>query len=142
MAESQAALHRHPLVDDILAEIGGLIVQAEEASRPLEVDPYRARLFELFVTANGASLTDSGQPLAAEQLCKSLADIWGITDAARQALQSASRLEKESLGKMRSLWSLLRMWMEWDYAWGRWEEFHPAQDVAIQQAGGESVVSE
>jgi len=27
---------------------------------------------------------------------------------------------------MRMLWSFLRMWMEWAYAWERWSEFHDA----------------
>ena len=25
---------------------------------------------------------------------------------------------------MRLLWSVMRMWMEWTYAWQRWAEFH------------------
>jgi hypothetical protein len=28
------------------------------------------------------------------------------------------------MNRMRSLWSMMRMWMEWTYAWDRWEEFH------------------
>ena len=30
----------------------------------------------------------------------------------------------DQLAKMRLLWSVMRMWMEWDYAWERWDEFH------------------
>ena len=30
----------------------------------------------------------------------------------------------DQLAKMRLLWSVMRMWMEWDYAWERWAEFH------------------
>ena len=30
----------------------------------------------------------------------------------------------EQLAKVRLLWSFMRMWMEWTYAWKRWDEFH------------------
>jgi hypothetical protein len=35
-----------------------------------------------------------------------------------------TRMPADQLAKMRLLWSVMRMWMEWDYAWERWDEFH------------------
>ena len=39
-----------------------------------------------------------------------------------------TRIETEGESRTeRLLWSVMRMWMEWDYAWERWEEFHRSQ---------------
>lgn len=124
---------------DILRSIDKLVQEAEAATRPLEVDPYRARLFEFFVTADGAGLVvdDSTvavnqdpdddadeQDLSADGLCRLLAQRWGLDMAARESAALQTRLPKEQLERMRLLWSLMRMWMEWSYAWRRWAEFH------------------
>jgi hypothetical protein len=42
-------------------------------------------------------------------------------------MAAQSKIPPAQLGKLRALWSVLRLWMEWDYAWKRWEEFHPRQ---------------
>jgi len=51
-------------------------------------------------------------------------DIPGLAEAAAASHQSQSKLAPEHLSKMRLLWSFLRLWMEWQYAWSRWTEFH------------------
>lgn len=124
---------------DILRGIDKLVQEAEAATRPLEVDPYRSRLFEFFVTADGAGLVIDDatvavnqdpdddadeQDLSADGLCRLLAQRWGLDMAARESAALQTRLPKEQLERMRLLWSLMRMWMEWSYAWRRWAEFH------------------
>lgn len=114
------------LSDRILDRIEALILEAEKATRPLEVDPFRGQLFELFVTANGAGLMQEGAEadLSADGLCRLLGARWGLADAARESVSQQTRMPVEHLAKMRLLWSVMRMWMEWDYAWQRWDEFH------------------
>ncbi len=110
----------------ILGELDRLISAAESSGQPLEVDPTRSRLFELFVTAHGAGYTEEGSDpdLTADGICHALAEQWGLKSAALESTASQSRLSAQHLAKMRSLWSVMRMWMEWTYAWSRWDEFH------------------
>lgn len=117
---------QHSLADDIIGQVDELIQQALRDNAPLEVDPVRSRLFELFVTADGAGyLRDEGHPdLTADAFCKILAARWGLDAAAQESVASHSQIPKQNLAQMRLLWSFLRMWMEWTYAWQRWPEFH------------------
>lgn len=114
------------LATQILNEMELLVRTAEQDTRPLELDPSRSRLFELFVTAHGAGLTqeNASPDLSADGLCRELAERWGLTEVARGGQQSPTGFHPEHIGKMRLLWSLMRMWMEWTYAWQRWPEFH------------------
>ena len=132
---------------DILRGIEQLILEAEAATKPLEVDPYRSRLFEFFVTADGAGLIADDQTIAVnadhehddgdlsyDNLCRLLAKRWGLVLAAREATATQTRMNKEQVERMRLLWSVVRMWMEWSYAWKRWNEFHDAPGHSIQQS--------
>lgn len=115
------------LVKSILQRIESIVEEAEKAVRPLELDPYRGQLFELFVTADGAGILDEDcdDGLAADQLTRKLAERWNLRDALSSATSGeTSGFNKENMARMRLLWSLLRMWMEWSYAWQRWPEFH------------------
>jgi hypothetical protein len=114
------------LANDILDRLEILLLDAERTSKPLEMDPYRGQLFELFVTAEGAGLAEEGSEpdLSADGICRELALRWGLSDAARESLEHQTKLPPEHVAKMRLLWSVLRMWMEWAYAWQRWPEFH------------------
>jgi hypothetical protein len=114
------------LADDILVRVDELIQESLRHNKPLEVDPYRARLFELFVTADGAGyLSPEAVPqLTADNLCKQLAARWGLDAAAQESVARQERIPAQNLSQMRALWSVLRMWMEWTYAWQRWPEFH------------------
>ncbi|MBS0205165.1 MAG: hypothetical protein JSS49_19860 [Planctomycetes bacterium] len=114
------------LAERILDRIEALIFEAEQTTKPLELDPYRSQLFELFVTANGAGYTKDGSDpdLSADGLCRLLGTRWGLASAARESVTQQTRMPPEHLSKMRLLWSVMRMWMEWDYAWERWDEFH------------------
>lgn len=127
---------------NIIDGIEGVIRDARSATRPLEVEPFRARLFELFVTADGAGLisddrtipVDDDTPmdetdLSADGLCRSLARRTGLDMAARDSAAHQAKLASEQLEEMRLLWSVMRMWMEWSYAWRRWDEFHRSKSV-------------
>lgn len=119
----------HPLVISIVDQIDAILLAAEEKTEPIEIDPYRDQLFELFVTAEAAEGMDedSEVDMNADFLCHQLSLRWGLTDATRQSVEAQTKLPPEQLAKMRLLWSLMRMWMEWSYAWERWAEFHPGR---------------
>lgn len=128
------------VASEILKGIESLLEEAKLAVKPMEVDPYRSRLFEFFVTADGAGLIGDERTsslgaaeeedvvnqhdLSADGLCRSLARHWGLDMAARDSAAQQTKLPQEQLERMRVLWSVMRMWMEWNYAWCRWNEFH------------------
>jgi hypothetical protein len=114
------------LAAQILGQLEHLLLDAERRSQPLELDPHRSRLFELFVTAEAAGYLREGaeEDLSADAVCRELAGRWGLADATRAAVSAQAKLPPEHLARMRLLWSLMRMWMEWTYAWQRWPEFH------------------
>lgn len=122
---------RHHLATQILDRIDQLIQQAQAETRPLEIEPFRSQLFELFVAAEGAGATKAGADpdLSADGLCRVLAERWGLAEATRGAFAKQTPLSSDSVAQMRLLWSLLRMWMEWTYAWERWEEFHRPENA-------------
>ncbi len=110
----------------IVDQVDAIIRGCEERSRPLEMDPARSELFDLFVKTYSAGYTaDESEPdLSADGLCALLSDRWGLKAAAQQSAQNQKQLPPEHIARMRSLWSVMRMWMEWTYAWQRWPEFH------------------
>jgi hypothetical protein len=114
------------LAESIYSRLETVLRDAETQVKPLEIEPFRGQLFELFVTAHGAGYTaENSEPdLSADGVCRELSLRWGLTMAARDAVAQQSRLPADQLAKMRLLWSLLRMWMEWTYAWNRWDEYH------------------
>ncbi len=114
------------LADSLYHRLEDVLRDAELQVKPLEIEPFRGQLFELFVTAYGAGYTAEGaEPdLSADGVCRELSLRWGLTMAAREAAAQQSKLPADQLAKMRLLWSLLRMWMEWTYAWNRWARFH------------------
>lgn len=114
------------LANGIVVRVDELVREAEAKTKPLEVDPYRRQLFELFVTAHGAGYLSEEAPvdLTADGLCRELGRRWGLADATRSSFDQQRSLAPEHLAKMRLLWSVMRMWMEWTYAWERWPEFH------------------
>lgn len=124
MSDSSSA--NSTLADDLINRLDALLREAEKKSKPLEMPPYREQLFELFVTADGAGYLkeDIGVDLSADGICQILADRWGLAEETRTSTANQTKLSPEQLSKMRMLWSLMRMWMEWNYAWSRWNEFH------------------
>lgn len=114
------------LARDLLDRLDALILDAERQTKPLELEPYRSQLFELFVIADASGLMRDGSipDLSPEGLSRELGGRWGLTNAAQTSQQSLNKMSAEHLAKMRLLWSFLRMWMEWQYAWRRFPEFH------------------
>ncbi len=114
------------LIRTVIDRLQLIIEQAEAETKPLEMDPFRSQLFELFVMADGAAMLDDKlEPnLTSDSIAKILAERWQLRSAAVESMQQDSPLAQESLSRMRLLWSFLRMWMEWTYAWQRWREFH------------------
>ena len=113
------------LVEELVDQIEGIITEAEAKTRPLEVDPYRSKLFEVFVVANASGLLTEKTPnLTSETMTSLLAGRWKLREVVDMASQQKGPVSDEHLRKMQLLWSILRMWMEWTYAWGRWDEFH------------------
>ncbi len=117
------------LLTDVVDRIEKILAEAEAEEKPLEIPPWRERLFELFVTAHGAGFLEeeAEQDLSSDALCHALAQRWGLAEAARHSVLEQEKLHPEHLARMRLLWSLMRMWMEWTYAWSRWPEFHHAK---------------
>jgi len=128
MTDTQSALGA--IAEGIIAGIDSVVQEAEQGTQPLELDPHRSKLFEFFVTADAAGYLseDSNPDLSSDALCHLLAQRWGLADAARSSVAEQTRLPPEQLNRMRMLWSVMRMWMEWTYAWQRWSEFHGGQD--------------
>lgn len=118
---SQAALIEH-----VASQLQEVVDEAEANTKPLEMEPYRGRLFELFVLANGAGLTDEAvEPnLTSDAVARILAERWGLRQEVNSSAAAERAISNDGVAKMRLLWSLLRMWMEWCYAWDRWAEFH------------------
>jgi len=123
---SAATNETDQLATRILNRVEELILTAERETKPLELDPFRSELFTLFVTANGAGYTrdDANPDLSADGLCRTLGARWGLANAAKNAMESSGRMSPDQMSRMRLLWSVMRMWMEWSYAWDRWVEFH------------------
>ena len=121
MPVSQASLIEH-----IASQLQEVVDEAEANTKPLEMDPYRGRLFELFVLANGAGLTDEEvEPnLTSDAVARILAERWGLRQEVSSSAEAAKAISNNGVAKMRLLWSLLRMWMEWCYAWDCWAKFH------------------
>ena len=111
------------LITDQLARV---LDEAIKTDQPIEVDPARGQIFELFVAAEAAGLVDedSVQPLSSGELTRRLGLRWNLGQAMQQAEGDQSKLPPQELDRVRRLWSLLRMWLEWSYAWRRWDEFH------------------
>ena len=128
LTRSQDTMHNaasQNLADDLIRRLDDLINEAERKTKPLEVDPYRSQLFELFVVADASGLMQEGSTpdLSPDGVSRLLAQHWGLAAAAASSHLAQSKLSPEHLSKMRLLWSFLRMWMEWQYAWSRFPEF-------------------
>lgn len=133
----QAKTPLQMVADQIIEDVERIVLDADRATKPLELPPYRPQLFEMFARASATGLIqDDAEPdLSADGVLKTLAERWGLTSAMRDSFSQQAKLPPEHLAKMRLLWSLLRMWMEWTYAWDHWAEYHatpsaPAADVA------------
>lgn len=117
------------LAQGIIDQVEELLLTVERAGQPLEVDPHRSRLFELFVMAEATGFLESGEDedLSCDGIGRELSTRWNLAKAVGPAgLSQPGSIPAKQLAKVRLLWSFMRMWMEWTYAWKRWGEFHQA----------------
>ena len=121
------ALEPAQIIRQTLDRIEDILQEASQAARPLEIDPSREQLFRLFADAAQRGLiADDFEPnLTSDSICAALSTRWGLKDTVQDSVNKQQRLTGDQLAQMRALWSVMRMWMEWTYAWGRWAEFHP-----------------
>ena len=119
--------------EEVLAQVEAVLEECEKKTRPPEVVPYRDRLFALFAASHDVGLTadPDDRPadapagdLSADGLCKTLGEKWGLAEAAKSNPADGPALSAAHVAKLRLLWSLMRMWMDWDLAWRRWPEYH------------------
>jgi len=124
-----------PLANEIIDRVESLLLSAEKETKPLELDPYRSSLFELFVTAEAAGyLEEDVEPdLTCDGIGRVLSQRWNLAEATRESMSQQSRLPQQHLSRMRLLWSFMRMWMEWTYAWQRWPEFHNDMEEPVDE---------
>lgn len=116
------------LVRDLLDQIAEVLQTAALKGQPIELDPQRARLFELFVMAEATGFLEEGGKfdLSCDGVARELAGRWDLARNLGGGISQPSSLPPEQLSRLRILWSFMRMWMEWTYAWQRWPEFHQA----------------
>ena len=114
------------LARDLVDRIEEVLRTAASAGQPIEIDPHRSRLFELFVLAEATGfLAEASDPdLSCDGVARDLAARWNLAQNMGGGLSQPSSMPPEELGRLRLLWSFMRMWMEWTYAWQRWDEFH------------------
>lgn len=118
------------LAADLVEQVEDLLLHAEEQRQAVEVDPHRGRLFELFVMADASGFLAENSPhdLTCDGIGRELAARWELArhmgGGSPGAMPNPAQLPPAQLSKMRLLWSFMRMWMEWTYAWKRWSEFH------------------
>lgn len=132
----------------ILGELETVLTEAQAATRPLEIDPWRSRIFSVFAESWRSGLipneaearafidADEDDPelqLTADAICRLLAQRWGLDLAAREAQTLQTRLPGDQLERMRLLWSLMRMWMEWSYAWHQWRVQNPPESESEEE---------
>jgi len=112
---------------DLIERIEDLILRAETEGVPLEVDPQRPELFQMFAEAEAAGFLAEDSPIdvSCDAIARELAGRWKLRDLGK-AISQPNQLPPSQLKRLRVLWSFMRLWMEWSYAWQRWHEFHPA----------------
>ncbi len=111
---------------DLVTHIDDVLQSSSASGQPLELDPHRAQLFELFVMAEATGFLEEGAEvdLSCDGIARDLAARWDLAGNIGGQLSQPSSLPPEHLRRLRLIWSFMRMWMEWTYAWQRWEEFH------------------
>lgn len=119
-ANTDTPSQTQPAADEIVGRVQVICEQALETGRPLELEPTRSKLFDVFADANRSGLTGEGAA-AADELTRQLGKNWGLDQSAQKSVADQQKLSENDLAKMRLLWSAMRMWMEWDYAWSRWK---------------------
>jgi hypothetical protein len=134
------------LAHDLVDRVEQLLLAAERAGQPIEIDPHRQGLFELFVLADAGGFLEEDAPhdLSCDGIARDLAARWDLAKGigakgigakgGGPSLPLPQSLPPAQLARLRLLWSFMRMWMEWTYAWKRWEEFHTTGNKSTRKA--------
>ncbi len=106
--------------------IDELLQSAIGSGEPIELDPHRSRLFELFVMSEATGFLEEGAEvdLSCDGIARALSDRWDLAHGLGGSLSPGAAMPPDQLKRLKLLWSFMRMWMEWTYAWQRWDEFH------------------
>lgn len=114
-----------------VALLESILLSCQERHRPLQEEPARSEIFEIF--ARSMAPSQPWPTLAADEICRDLAERWGLKGALQNSVTQQAGVPASELAKMRSLWTLLQMWMEWTYAWERWPEFHKTGQASSRE---------
>ncbi|MFN0053832.1 MAG: hypothetical protein ACKV0T_16760 [Planctomycetales bacterium] len=117
---------------EVIDQVETLLQSARDAGQPIEIDPHRRRLFELFVMAGATGFLQEGaeHDLTCDGIARELSTRWNLAGSLQPgAMANMGAVPAKELPRLRLLWSFMRMWMEWSYAWERWPEFHEADSV-------------
>jgi hypothetical protein len=111
---------------DITSGIAELLATAERDGGPLELDPYRSKLFDLFVMADATGFLVEGAEfdLTCDGVARELAVRWDLARRLASEGDQAKTPDPEQLKRLKLLRSFIGLWHEWTYAWQRWSEFH------------------
>ena len=71
------------IVTTTVAEAIQLLEDAIAANRPLEIEPYRGRLFALFANAYEAGVTGDDGPLSSDEMTRLVGRRWNLDESAR-----------------------------------------------------------
>lgn len=126
------------LAGDLIDRVEQTLVAAEQSGQPAEMEPCRGRLFELFVMADAAGFLadEADHDLTCDAIGRELAARWELARAVGPGgLSQPGSLPPQQFARLRLLWSFMRMWMEWTYAWQRWDEFHREARPAARPTG-------
>src|SRR4029079_18856111 len=87
------------LATELVDRVEQLLLEAERLSRPVELDPYRSGLFELFVLADGAVYLSENavDDLTSDAISRELAGRWNLADAARESIGQQAKLASPHL---------------------------------------------
>ncbi|MBS0264066.1 MAG: hypothetical protein JSS02_19175 [Planctomycetes bacterium] len=126
--EKQANSPAAQVVQDVVNRIAEILTASLQHNQPIELDPHRHQLFELFVMAEATGFLEEGQAfdLSCDGVARELAARWDLARKMGGGAAQLASLPPDQLARLRIIWSFMRIWMEWTYAWKRWPEFHPA----------------
>ncbi len=121
------------LITHLVDRAETVIKAAEAANYPLEMDPYRAQLFDIFALAEASGLLiEMGPHLQADALAERLSERWNLKAIGEAGLKLSATSNDPVMRRVQLLWSACRLWMAWTYAWERWDFYHsdaPAADA-------------
>src|SRR5579872_1927551 len=97
------------LARNLVGRIEEVLQGAASEGQPIEIDPHRSRLFELFVMAEATGfLAEGSDPdLSCDGVARDLAARWNLAQNLGGNLSQPSSLPREELGRLRLLWSFM-----------------------------------